>query len=115
MKYYLIAMGAWNLVRAFIHSFNHGYDLIFELRMLAAVIPLCFAAITVVISEIFKSRTDIGFSFFNIPSPSKIPYFQSLDIAPAPETMEGQWIYIKDYARMYRSNGEAWIPLNTRV
>lgn len=54
MKYYLIAMSAWNLVRAFLHSFNHGYDVLFELRMLAAVIPLCFAALIVVIEEILK-------------------------------------------------------------
>ena len=96
-------MGAWNLVRAFLHSFNHGYDVLFELRMLAAVIPLCFAAIIIVINEVFKPKPD--FSFF------EIPYFQNLDIAPAPETMKGRWIYIKDYARLYRSDGQVWVPL----
>ena len=107
MKYYLIAVSAWNIVRAFLHSFNHGYDVLFELRMLAAVIPLCFAALIVVIVEALKPKTD------DLPF-VEVPYFQSLGMAPAPETMNGRWIYIKDYARLYRSDGVAWIPVEAQ-
>jgi len=77
MKYYLIAMGAWNLVRAFLHSFNNGYDVLFELRMLAAVIPLCFAALIVVIDELVKkieSRKDRSSN----PTFPVFPNFESL-------------------------------------
>ena len=111
MKYYLIAMGAWNLVRAFIHSFNHGYDLVFELRMIQCIVPLCFAALVVVIAEALKVlRTNSIRSYEPINfTAGKI--FQSLDLAPAPEKVPGSFVYIEDDNRVYSSDGVVWKPV----
>ena len=55
MKYYLIVMGAWSFVRAMAHEWNKpGYDLAFDIRILSCIIPLCFAALIVVIEELVK-------------------------------------------------------------
>lgn len=111
MKYYLVAMGAWNLVRAFIHSFNHGYDLVFELRVIQCIIPLCFAALVVVVEQALK-LLQVRISLPSEPINLQIgKIFQSLDLAPAPETVPGSFIYVEDYARLYRSDGKVWVPV----
>src|SRR5690606_18965372 len=81
MRYYLLAMGAWNLVRAFIHSFHHGYDILFELRMLACIVPLCFAALAVIIEQAMnRLQSGVEIEFIETPPDVTIPRFRSLDL-----------------------------------
>lgn len=107
-------MGAWNLVRAFIHSFNHGYELVFELRMIQCIVPLCFAALVVVIAEALKvlrtatpiNKTSLVMNHIQ----TKIPYFQSLNLAPDPTQAHNEMmiIYVKDTGWLYYCDGEDW-------
>ncbi len=103
LRYISMTFGIFLFVRAFFHSFEHGYDLIFDVRILQSLMFICTAYLIAAIQWAFKPKPDSQFR--------NVPYFQSLDIAPAPEKMEGGCIYIKDYARLYYSDGQVWIPL----
>lgn len=100
MKYYLIAMGTWNLVRAFIHSLHHGYDILFEVRMLACIIPICFSALVVVVEQSLKN------SPYNKPQS-----FNTIQEVPSASTMQDKIIYLKQSGRFYRSNVLTWEPV----
>lgn len=98
-------MGAWNLVRAFIHSFHHGYDTLFEIRMLACIIPLCFAALIVALEQILPNDAKPK----EIQRDVSIPRFQSLDRAPEPRGTKYRIIFIEEDASIYVSNGDIWL------
>jgi len=107
IKYYLIAISAWSFVRAMVHEWNNpGFDLVFDVRILSSIIPLCFAALIVALNELLKNKKEHAVEI-------EIPYFQSLDIAPAPGDMAGKFIYIKDDVCVYRSDGTSWVPVTT--
>jgi len=105
MKYYLIAMGAWNLVRAFIHSFHHGYDILFEMRMLACIIPLCFAALIVAVERILPNDAEPK----EMQRDVSIPRFKNIGLAPEPRGAKQSIIFIEEDASIYVSSGDTWL------
>jgi len=107
LKFLFVAHLVYCIVRMMMHSWSHGYDEVFDLRFIQVILSMIGAAILAALDEIHSTLKERS---TKLP-PTNIPYFQTLDIAPAPETMEGGVIYIKNYARLYRSDGEVWIPL----
>lgn len=98
-------MGAWNLVRAFIHSFHHGYDILFEMRMLACIIPLCFAALVVAIEHILPNGTEPKW----VQRDVSIPRFKKIGLAPEPRGTKYSVIFIEEDASIYVSSGDIWL------
>jgi len=107
MKYYLIACGAWNLVRAFLHAFNHGYDIVFELRMIQCLIPLGFAAL-VIVAEQFLEKLPMPAPHLAPPTEVIMPTFETLDDVPPKMHVAQKVIYIRSTGNFYWSNGACW-------
>lgn len=108
LKFLFVAHLVYCIIRMMMHSWSHGYDEIFDLRFIQVILSMIGAAILAALDEIHSTLKGRSTKLPYI----NIPYFQSLDIAPAPGEMAGKFIYIKDNACVYRSDGEAWIQLD---